>query len=251
MRSTFLQRVLALPLLVLQLLLGGCALWSSGGDGEPDEAADLNATEQLMYRNVQRSLNAGNYQQAIEALEGLEARFPFGRYAEQAQLELIYAHYMGFNPEAARSAADRFIRLHPQSPNVDYAFYLKGLAAYNKNRGILDRLVATDIAKREMTSAQQAYADFTELLARFPDSPYAPDARKRMLYLRNLLARHELHIANFYMERGAYVAASNRARYIVENYSKAEAVPDALAVLVEANYKLDLEDAADDALQVL
>ncbi len=142
-------------------------------------------------------------------------------------------------------------RLHPQSPNVDYAYYLKGLAAYNKNRGILDRLIATDIAKREMTSARDAYADFTELLARFPDSPYAPDARKRMLYLRNLLARHELHIANFYMERGAYVAAANRARYIVENYSKAEAVPDALAVLVEANHKLELDDAANDALQVL
>lgn len=242
---------LALPLLVLPLLLGGCALWPFGGDGETDEEADLNATEQLLYRNVQRSLNAGSYQQAIEALERLEARFPFGRYAEQAQLELIYAHYMGFNPEAARSAADRFVRLHPQSPNVDYAYYLKGLAAYNKNRGILDRLISTDIAKREMSSARQAYADFTELLARFPDSPYAPDARKRMLYLRNLLARHELHIANFYMERGAYVAAANRARYIVENYSKAEAVPDALAVLVEANYKLGLEDAANDALQVL
>lgn len=242
-----------LALLLGLALLGGCSLlpfWG-GDDDEDDPEADLNATEQLLYRNVQRSLASGNYQQAVENLQRLEARFPFGRYAEQAQLELIYAHYMGFDPEAARSAADRFIRLHPQSPNVDYAFYLKGLASYNKNRGLLDRLFSTDIAKREMTAAQEAYADFTELLLRFPDSPYAPDARKRMIYLRDLLARHELHIATFYMERKAYVAAANRARYIIENYSKAEVVPDALAVLVEANYKLGLEDAADDVLQVL
>lgn len=239
-------------LLVLLSCLGGCSIlpfW--GGDKKDDPDADLNATEQLLYRNVQRSLRSGNYQQAIEALEQLEARFPFGRYAEQAQLELIYAHYMGFDPDAAISAADRFIRLHPQNSNVDYAFYLKGLAAYNRNRGVLDRLFATDISKREMTSAREAYADFAELLSRFPDSPYAPDARKRMLYLRDLLAAHELNIANFYMERGAYVAAANRARFIVENYSLADSVPDALAVLVEANYKLGLSDAANDALQVL
>jgi len=244
-------KTLLLPLL-LTSLLGGCALWPWGGEKpEPDPEADLNATEQLLYRNVQRSLRSGNYQQAIENLERLEARFPFGRYAEQAQLELIYAHYMGFNPEAARTSADRFIRLHPQHPNVDYAYYLKGLASYNKNRGVFDRLFATDIAKREMTSARDAYAEFGELLARFPDSPYAPDAKKRMIYLRNILARHELHVANFYMERGAFVAAANRARFIVENYSKADSVPDALALLVEANHKLGLDNAAHDALRVL
>jgi outer membrane protein assembly factor BamD len=235
---------------VLCLAFGGCALWG-GGDDERDPERDLNATEQLLYRNVQRSLRSGNYQQAIENLNRLEARFPFGRYAEQAQLELIYAHYMGFQPEAARTSADRFIRLHPQHPNVDYAYYLKGLASYNKNRGVLDRLFSTDVAKREMSSARDAYAEFSDLLARFPNSPYAPDARKRMLYLRNLLARHELYVADFYMERRAYVAAANRARFVVENYSKADAVPDALALLVEANYKLGLEDAADHALQVL
>lgn len=239
-------------LLLCLSLAGGCSLipfW--GGDDDADAEADVDATEQYLYRNVQRSLRSGNYQQAIEHLELLEARYPFGRYAEQAQLELIYAHYMGYDPDAARSAADRFIRLHPQHPNVDYAYYLKGLASFNKNRGILDRLFATDLSKRDMTSAREAYADFTELLSRFPDSPYAPDARKRMLYLLNLLGHHELNVANFYMERGAYVAAANRARFVVENYSKSDAVPDALALLVEANYKLGLEDAANDALQVL
>jgi outer membrane protein assembly factor BamD len=238
---------------LLVLICGGCSLlpfW--GGDDDDDDVdADINATEQLLYRNVQRSLRAGNYQQAVEDLGRLEARFPFGRYAEQAQLELIYAHYMGYNPEAARDAADRFIRLHPQHPNIDYAYYLKGLASYNKNRSILDRLFSTDLSKRDMTAAQEAYADFSILLSRYPDSPYAPDARQRMLYLRNLLAASELNIANFYMERGAHIAAANRARFIIENYSKADAVPDALAILVEANYKLGLEDAANDALEVL
>lgn len=241
-----------LLIVCLSGLVGGCSLIPFWGGGEDDAAEeDVNATEQFLYREVQRSLRAGNYQQAVENLERLEARFPFGRYAEQAQLELIYAHYMGYNPEAARTAADRFIRLHPQHPNVDYAYYLKGLASYNKNRGVLDRLFATDLSKRDMTSAREAYADFAELLTRYPDSPYAPDARKRMLYLRNLLASHELNVANYYMSRGALVAAANRARYVVENYSKADAVPDALAIMVEANHKLGLDEAAQDALSVL
>ncbi|MBX3706440.1 MAG: outer membrane protein assembly factor BamD [Pseudomonadales bacterium] len=242
-----------LAALVALLLNAGCALlpWSKKGDDADDPEADLNATEQLLYRNAQRSLRSGNYRQAITELERLEARFPFGRYAEQAQLEIIYAHYMSFSPDAARSAADRFIRLHPQHANVDYAYYLKGLAAYDRNRGIFDRLVTTDVSRRDMTSNHEAYADFATLLARFPGSAYAADARQRMLYLRNVLARSELNIANFYMERGAYIAAANRARYIVENYSRADAVPDALAVLIEANWRLGMEDAANDALTVL
>ncbi len=242
---------LLLPVILLCLaVFGGCS--SSGGhkhkNGDQD---DVNANEGLMYRNIQRSLRAGNYQEAIKALQQLESRFPFGRYAEQAQLELIYAHYMSFDMDEARSAADRFIKLHPQHPHVDYAYYLKGLASYNKDRGVFDRLFATDAAERDTTSAREAYSEFGDLLSRFPDSPYAPDAQKRMLYLRDLLARHELYVANFYMARKAYVAAANRARYVVENYSKADDVPDALALMVEVNYKLGLKDAANEALQVL
>jgi outer membrane protein assembly factor BamD len=216
-----------------------------------DEEADVNASEQMLYNNAQRSLRAGNYQEAIEQLQLLEENFPFGRYAEQAQLEIVYAHYMSFDPDAARSTADRFIRLHPQHPNVDYAYYLKGLAAYHRNRGVFDRLITTDVAKRDMTSNHEAYQDFSTLLEQFPNSAYAPDTRQRMIYLRNVLARSELAIASYYMERGAYVAAANRARFIVENYPRSEATADALAVLVEANYKLGMTDAADDALQVL
>jgi outer membrane protein assembly factor BamD len=238
---------------LLSLLLNaGCAMLPFWGKKQDSDAElDLNTTEQILYRNAQRSLRSGNYRQAITELERLEANFPFGRFAEQAQLEIVYAHYMSFNPDAARNTADRFIRLHPQHPSVDYAYYLKGLAAYHRNRGVFDRLVSTDVSKRDMTSNQEAYTDFALLLSRFPNSDYAPDARQRMLYLRNVLARSEINIANFYMERNAYTAAANRARTVVENYSRSDAVPDALALMVEASYKLGMEDAANDALEVL
>jgi outer membrane protein assembly factor BamD len=237
--------------LLTLLLNAGCSLMPWNKDDERDAEAELNATEQMLYRSAQRSLRSGNYQSAIQDLELLESRFPFGRYAEQAQLEIIYAHFMSFDTEAARSAADRFIRLHPQHPNVDYAYFLKGLAAYHRNRGVFDRVFSTDIARRDMTSNREAYDDFALLLSRFPNSAYAPDARQRMIFLRNVLARSELHIANFYMERGAYVAAANRARFVVENYSRSESTPDALALIVEANVKLGMDHAANDALLVL
>lgn len=241
-----------LGLAVLVGLLAGCSWMPFIGKKDKDhEEEDINATEQMLYRNAQRSLRAGNYGRAVEALERLEARFPFGRYAEQAQLELVYARYQSADHDTARMAADRFIRLHPQHSNIDYAYYLRGLAAYNKNRGLLDRVFASDTSKRDMTSATQAYADFAQLLALHPHSEYAADAKQRMIYLRNLLAASELHVADYYLRRGAYVAAANRARHVLENYPQAESVPEALIVLVEANYKLDLPAAANDALRVL
>ncbi len=212
-------------LLILCLLLGAasCSMIPFIGkdkDKKDFEQEDLNATEQMLYRNSQRSLRAGNYAAAIEGLQRLEARFPFGRYAEQAQLEIIYAHYMAASYESAKTAADRFIRLHPGHPHVDYAYYLKGLSSYSQNRSLMDRIYASDPAKRDMTSARDAYADFATLLARYPTSRYVPDARARMLYLRDLLARSELNIADYYMKRRAYAAAANRARYVIETYSK-------------------------------
>jgi outer membrane protein assembly factor BamD len=243
----------ALIILGVALAAAGCSsIPFFGKDKKKDfEQEDLNTTEQILYRNSQRSLRSGNYSVAIETLQRLEARFPFGRYAEQAQLEIIYAHYMAASYEAARTAADRFIRLHPSHPHIDYAYYLKGLAAHSKNKGLMDRIFASDPAKRDMTAAREAYADFATLLARYPSSQYASDARQRMLYLRDLIARAELHIADYYMRRGAFVAAGNRARYVVETYSKSEVAADALAVVIEANYRLGLDEAANDALRVL
>jgi len=242
----------ALLALCLTVTAAGCsAIPFFGKDKKNFDDEDLDKTEQVLYRDAQRSLRSGNYASAIEMLQRLEARFPFGRYAEQAQLEIIYAHYMASSYEAARNAADRFVRLHPNHPHIDYAYYLKGLASYSENRGIMDRIYASDPARRDMTHPRDAYADFATLLARYPSSQYAADAKARMLYLRNLIARSELYVADYYMRRRAYVAAANRARYVVETYSKSDVTPDALAVVIEASYRLGLKEAANDALRVL
>lgn len=232
------------------LMLGGCSWLPFVGDREQADI-EFETSEQRLYRDAQRLMRAGNYQQAISTLEALEARFPFGRYAEQAQLELIYARYQSFDRDGARSAADRFIRLHPQHSNVDYAFYIKGLSSFGENQGIMDRFFEQDHSKRDMVPARDAYADFAQLLARFPNSPYVADTKQRMIYLRNLLARHELAVADYYMRREALIAAANRAKYVLETYPQAEATADALAILVEANYKLGLEEEANSALRVL
>ena len=237
-------------LLSLCLVAGGCSWMPFFGDDKA-KPVEAETSEQKLYRDAQRLLRSGNYTQAIASLEALEARFPFGRYAEQAQLELIYARYMSFDLDGAIAAAERFIRLHPQHSNIDYAFYIKGLASFSKNDGIMDRLFETDASKRDMAPVRAAYADFAQLLARYPDSPYVPDTRQRMVHLRNMLARSELAVADYYMRRSAFVAAANRARYILETYPQAEATPEALVVLVEANYKLGLEDEANNALRVL
>lgn len=239
--------------LVCTALLASCSWMPFFGKDDDDNELpeEVSTTEQKLYRESQRWLRSSNYQQAISSLERLEARFPFGRYAEQAQLELIYARYMAFDPEGAVAAADRFIRLHPNHSNIDYAFYIKGLASFTKNSGIMDRLIKSDESKRDMAPARAAYADFAQLLARFPNSHYAADTRQRMIYLRNLLARSELNVADYYMRRGAYVAASNRARYVLENYPKAAVTDEALLVIIEANHKLGLEVEANNALRVL
>lgn len=241
-------RVVTLAAMLWAVVFAAGCSW---GDKDSTEAEDYTGTEQTMYRQSQRALRSGNYTSAIEMLQRLEARFPFGRYAEQAQLEIIYAQYMSGAYDSARASADRFARLHPQNSNLDYAMYLKGLASYNKNRGMIDRIFVSDASKRDMSAAQEAYGEFAQLLARYPNSQYAPDTRQRMLYLKNLLARSELNIADYYMRRSAYVAASNRARYVVETYPRSTATEDALAVLIEANYRLGLKEAADDALRVL
>ena len=237
-----------ITLLALSLLLGGCAGRNKGPDKNAD---DPNTTESVVYNNAQRSLRSSNYSNAIGHLEALEARFPFGRYAEQAQLELIYARFMSFELEATQAAARRFIRLHPQHEDVDYAYYMNGLAAYKRNAGFLDRFTGTDISKRDITGAREAFNIFNDMLKRFPDSTYAPDARQRMIYLREVLAKSEVNIASYYMTRGAYVAAANRARYVIENFPTCNAVAEALAIGIESSWQLGLEESANDMARVL
>lgn len=231
--------ILAASLLVL---LAGCS-----------SAPDIkeNSSERELYMQAQKYLKDENFDLAVRSLQMLESRFPFGPYAEQAQLELIYAQYHSYKGEAAISAAERFIRLHPQHPNVDYAYYMKGLANYTEGTGLLERFLPTDMTKRDPGKALQSFEDFQQLLYRFPESQYAADARARMTYLRARLARYEVNIANYYFRRKAYLAAANRGRYVVENYQQTEAVPDALAVMVQAYKLLGLNDLANDSLLVL
>ena len=232
--------------------LCGCA-WMPfvGNDTDNQEIVEEETSEQILYRRANTSLKTGNYSLGINRLQQLEARFPFGRYAEQGQLELIYAHYMSVDLDSVEASADRFIRLHPQHPNIDYAYYMRGLAAFTGNRSVLDRFFGGEESRRDMSGAQVAFAYFSEFLNRFPDSEYAKDAHQRMIYLRNLLAQAEVDIASYYLSRDAHVAAANRARVVVENYATTPSVPDALAILIESNYKLGLTDAADDSLRVL
>ncbi|MEM1190590.1 MAG: outer membrane protein assembly factor BamD [Pseudomonadota bacterium] len=231
--------------LFVLLLLVGCA----GNDDQSEFDAD--SGEQQIYQQAQRFLNARNYDLAIRALQALESRYPFGKYAEQAQLELIFAHYGAYEPEAAIEASERFIRLHPQHPNVDYAYYMKGLAVATSNQDFLDRFAPTDDTKRDISYAQEAFAEFAQLVSRFPDSPYAADAQSRMIDLRNVLARHEIHVANYYFRRGAYLAAANRGRYVVENFQRTPAVADGLAVMAQGYLLLGMDDLAQDAIDIL
>ena len=230
---------------LLSLAITGCSSTEEG----PDIAADTG--EQQIYEQAQRYLRQSSWDLAVRSLQTLESRYPFGQYAEQAQLEIIYAHYNGYEREAAVEAADRFIRLHPAHPNVDYAYYMKGLAAYGANEDILSRFLPTDEAERDMTQAREAFAEFAQLVSRYPDSPYAPDAKARMVHLRNLLARHEIVVANYYFRRGAYMAAANRGRYVVENFQRTPAVADGLAVMAQGYILLGLDDLAKDTIDVL
>jgi outer membrane protein assembly factor BamD len=216
-----------------------------------NEVIDENLSETELYQQAQSDLDNDSYTSAIGKLKALESRYPFGRYAEQAQLELIFAYYKNVEPEAARSAAERFIRLHPQHPNVDYAYYLKGLASFDQDRGLLSRFLPLDMTKRDPGAARDSYNEFAQLTSRFPTSRYAPDAKQRMIYLRNLLAAYEIHVAHYYLKRHAYVAAANRGRYVVENFQETPAVGDGLAVMTEAYQRLTLNELAATSLETL
>jgi outer membrane protein assembly factor BamD len=214
-----------------------------------DETANWSATK--LYEEAKAARIDGNYKTAIDYLEKLEARYPFGRYAQQAQLELIYDYYKDSEPDSAIAAADRFIKTYPRHPFVDYAYYMKGLVNFARGSGPFDRFLPNDTDKTDTATARQAYNDFAELVQKFPTSKYAEDARQRMLFLHNSLATYEVNVAYYYLRRGAYVATANRAKFVLENYGRTPAVPDALALMAQAYLKLGLRDLAADATRVL
>ncbi|MCA0894423.1 outer membrane protein assembly factor BamD [Microbulbifer agarilyticus] len=232
---------------LLAVLVASCASTDEEEEGLPSG----NRTEQAFYEAAQRQLRSSQWEMAIKNLRALEDNFPFGNYAEQAQLELIYAYYRDYQNDAAISAADRFIRLHPQHRNVDYAYYMKGLASFTEGSGLFERFLPTDMTRRDPGSARESFAYFAQLMARYPESRYAPDAQKRMIHLRNLLARYEIHVANYYFKRGAYLASANRGRFVVENFQQTPSVPDALAVMVQAYHLLEMPQLESTSLAVL
>lgn len=215
------------------------------------QVIDENLSEAELYQQAQEYLDNTSYTSAVNTLKALESRYPFGRYAEQAQLELIYAYYKNQEPEAAKAAAERFIRLHPQHADVDYAWYLKGLASFDQDRGLLARFLPLDMTKRDPGAARDSFNEFAQLVSRYPNSRYAPDAKARMIYLRNLLATYEIHVARYYLKREAYIAAANRGRYVVENFQQTPAVGDGLAIMTEAYQRLSLDDLAASSLATL
>jgi len=225
--------------------LSGCGLLPE----KIDETKDWSVTK--LYSEAKDELDSGNYKLAVEYLEKLQARYPFGRYAQQAQLDLIYAYYKDDEPDSAIAAADRFIKANPRNPYVDYAFYMRGLVNFSRGETVVNRLFPNDPSKTDTSVVRQSYNDFAELVRKFPNSPYAEDARQRILYLHNSLATHEVNVADYYLRQGAYVAAINRAEYVLQNYAKTPVVADALAIMVKAYSKLGMQQLAADSLRVL
>ncbi len=235
-------RLNLLTYMAAALLLAGCA---------SEAAKDQILSAPALYKSIQANLTAGNYKTALTRLQTLEARFPFDVYGTQAQLDLIYANYMNGDDDTAVDSADRFIREHPRHPDVDYAYYMKGVANFDSDPGPLLSIFNHDNYQRNPDKAQKSFQAFQLLLQKFPDTKYAADARQRMIYLRNRLADYEWVVADYYMRRGAWISAIQRADNIIYNYQEAPRTKDALQILTTAYNKLGLIELADSAQKVL
>jgi outer membrane protein assembly factor BamD len=232
--------------LVAALLLaaaGGCA------STQTDETMGWSA--QRLYGEAKDAMVSRDWAKAVKYLEKLEARYPYGRYAQQAQLEVAYCHWKDGERASAIAAAERFIKLYPNHANVDYAWYLKGLINFNESQGLLAFLTSVDLTDRDPKSGREAFIAFKEVVTRFPDSKYAEDSTARMRYLVNALASHEVHVARYYMKRGAYIAAANRVQYAIQHYPQSPAVEEGLFILVRAYDRLGMAELRDGAERVM
>ncbi|KAB7623801.1 outer membrane protein assembly factor BamD [Alkalilimnicola sp. S0819] len=247
------------PLLLLLVLLplGGCSMLGGGPknySGDPlnptvDETADMSVEE--LYQSAQRLMRSGDYATAVDRLERLQANFPFSTYAKQAQLDTLYAYYQLEESAAVMAAADRYLRANPRSPQAAYVHYMRAMANLNRGRDLLSRVFGIDRSYRDPEPLRQAFYDFQELVERYPDSEYAEDGRKRMLEIREDLARHELHVARHYFENQAYIAAAKRAQGIMEDYASSSATYEALGILARAYAALELEELREDVLRII
>lgn len=227
---------------MLTLALAGCA-----GDND----RELRSGADKVFERARSAMESSNYRNAITYYEALEARYPFSNQAKQAQLDLIYCYFKNAERESAIDAAMQFERENPRHPRVDYALYMRGLANFRGQRNAFHRLFRVDLARRPPDGARESFSAFSQLLQRYPASPYAPDARQRMIFLRNRLADHENYVARYYLNRGAYVAALNRAKFAVQSYDGAPAVAESLRIMIDSYRALGMEDLADNTRTVL
>jgi outer membrane protein assembly factor BamD len=218
--------------------------------GDPTSISSQVPADEL-YRQAKTELDDGSYAAAIKLYETLQSRYPYGRYAQQSMLEMAYAYYRQGEPDPAIATADRFIKQFPNQPHVDYAYYVKGLATFNGDISILAAIGGQDPSERDPQSAQNSFNAFKALVTRFPNSKYTSDARVRMQYLANSLAKHELNIARYYQRRGAHIAALNRSQDILTLYPNSPSTRDALAVMVQAYDAMGMTELRDDARRVL
>ena len=232
-------------MLCLVALQTGCGLLPE----VKDETIDWSANK--LYTEAKEALNSGDYTNAIKYFEKLESRYPYGRYAQQAQLEMAYAYWKSQEIPQAIAACDRFIKLHPNHERLDYVYYLKGLINFNEDLGLLSSISQQDMTERDPKGARESFDAFKELVTRFPNSKYTPDATLRMKYLVNALAKLEVHVARYYMKRGAYLAAANRAQYAIQNYPNTPMIDESLYITILAYEQLGMKDLRDDAERVM
>lgn len=235
------KKLLKFATIIFVLLLSACSLLPE----KVDETVSWSASK--LYAEARDELSSGNYDKAVLYFEKLESRYPFGTYAQQAQMEIAYAYYRQGDQAQALAATERFIKLHPNHPNVDYLYYLRGLINFNDKLGILNFLSQQDVTERDPKAARDAFDSFKQLTEKFPNSIYTPDALARLKYLINAMAQYEVHVANYYYRRGAYLAAANRAQSTIEEYRDAPAVEEALFIMVRAYDKLGITELRDDA----
>jgi outer membrane protein assembly factor BamD len=230
------------------LITLGIALLASGCRSH--RADDAKSGPEVIYARAQKAMKNSSYGEAIKQLEALQSRFPFSEPARQAQLDLIYVYYKSRQTDPAIDAADTFIRENPTNPRVDYAYYMKGLVYFERQANFLERYFNVDLSQRPPINARKSFEAFDDLIKKYPHSPYVGDARQRMIFMRNRLADFELHVALYYMRRGAYVGAINRAKFCVENYDGSPAVKGSMKVIVDAYRALKMTDLEANARQV-
>jgi len=229
--------------LLATVLISGCA-----SDGNKDETDGWSETR--LYSEATEKLKDNDFAKCGTYFEKLEARFPFGPYSQQAQINAAYCYWKASEQAQALVAVDRFIKLHQGSPNLDYAFYLKGLITFNDDLGFLGKFTGQDLSERDPKAAREAFEAFKVVVDRFPNSKYAPDALDRMRYIVNSLAEADVIVARYYFQRGAYLAAANRAQLVLKDYDRAPAVEEALYILIKSYERLGMTDLSADGIRV-